>query len=174
MHERAASGRAHRREAPAGEGGVRPCTAVRGGAVAADAWSRAPSRRRAHHCSRAGRSGHASALGHVWRRVSSLVYTCTIRRGCAESARAANQLVEVLQSKLEQRASANGEASLLKSFESAPDGEGDAAAGPEEYREGVERIDSSGDEDGFRLRFNGNFLQEQGEGGKNIPKKKGG
>jgi hypothetical protein len=59
-------------------------------------------------------------------------------------------------------------------FEGPYDNEIDKAAVPEEYRERVERIDSSGDENGFRLRFNGNFLQEQGEGGKNIPKKKGG
>ena len=58
-------------------------------------------------------------------------------------------------------------------FEGPYDNEIDKAAVPEEYRERVERIDSSGDENGFRLRFNGNFLQEQGEGGKNVPQKKG-
>jgi serine protease Do len=58
-------------------------------------------------------------------------------------------------------------------FEGPYDNDIDKAAVPEEYRERVERIDSSGDENGFRLRFNGNFLQEQREGGKEIPQKNG-
>ena len=56
-------------------------------------------------------------------------------------------------------------------FEGPYDNDIDKAAVPEEYRERVERIDSSGDENGFRLRFNGNFLQEQREGRKEIPQK---
>ncbi|MDA7676223.1 hypothetical protein N8543_02370 [Akkermansiaceae bacterium] len=58
-------------------------------------------------------------------------------------------------------------------FEGPYDNDIDKAAVPEEYRERVERIDSSGDENGFRLRFNGNFLQEQREGRKDIPQKNG-
>ena len=56
-------------------------------------------------------------------------------------------------------------------FEGPYDNDIDKAAVPEEYRERVERIDSSGDENGFRLRFNGNFLQEQREGRKEIHQK---
>ncbi|MCH1419995.1 MAG: PDZ domain-containing protein [Akkermansiaceae bacterium] len=58
-------------------------------------------------------------------------------------------------------------------FEGPYDNDIDKAAVPEEYRERVERIDSSGDENGFRLRFNGNFLQEQRKDGKEIPQKNG-
>lgn len=59
-------------------------------------------------------------------------------------------------------------------FEGPYDNDIDKAAVPEEYRERVERIDSGGDENGFRLRFNGrDFLQEQRKGGEDIPEKKG-
>jgi hypothetical protein len=58
-------------------------------------------------------------------------------------------------------------------FEGPYDNDIDKAAVPEEYRERVERFDSSGDENGFRLRFNGNFLQKQKKGGEGLPAKRG-
>lgn len=58
-------------------------------------------------------------------------------------------------------------------FEGPYDTDIDKAAVPEEYRNRVKRIDSSGDENGFRLRFNGNFLEEQKKSGEGLPEKKG-
>ena len=59
-------------------------------------------------------------------------------------------------------------------FEGPYDNEIDKAAVPEEYRERVERLDTSGNGNGFHLKLNGrDLLQNRKEGQKDVPEKQG-